>query len=313
MSKVLKKRGILGKLLACLLVAMTITIFTGGTVAYAATSAKEIRDALSDLQKIANSTAGTGEYTESQINKAKTELETLVKKKAKLGKVNGVDAIIVGTQSQATTPKSTYGTSPGDEKIKYNTTDYMVAVYDDTAADKFFKEISDAQDRVTRTGDIDSTKTEITAALDTKANITEAADTLSGLKPFITTILGVICYIAILAMAVFTSFDVCYITMPVFRGKMESKAAQGGMGTRESKATGERKLAVITDDAIQAVEEAANSGKKPMVVYLKKRIGSYIAIAVVIYLLMSGNISLLVSLALKAISGVMRQLEKLAA
>lgn len=284
---------------------MTITIFTGGTVAYAATSAKDILDALSDLQTIANSTASSGGYTESQINKAKTELATLIE--PKIGNVSGVNAIIVGTQSSAVTPDTT------TDKLSYKTGNYIIAVYDASSADSFLQKIHDAKASATRTGDIDSTKTEITDALGIKANITEAADTLSGLQPFITTILGVICYLAILAMAVFTSFDVCYITMPVFRGKMESKAAQGGFGTRESKATGERKLAVITDDAIQAVEEAANSGKKPMVVYLKKRIGSYIAIAVVIYLLMSGNISLLVSLALKAISGVMRQLEKLAA
>ncbi len=307
MSKVLKKRGIFGKLLACLMVVMTITIVTGGTVAYAATSAKDIFNALSDLQKIANSTAGNGGYTESQINKAKTELATLIEIEAKLGKVSGVPAIIVGNQSSAVTPDTTTAT------LAYKTGNYIIAVYDASSADSFLQKINDAKASATRTGDIDSTKTAITDALDIKANITEAADTLSGLKPFITTILGIICYIAILAMAVFTSFDVCYITMPVFRGKMESKAAQGGFGTRESKATGERKLAVVTDDAIQAIEEAANSGKKPMVIYLKKRIGSYIAIAVVIYLLMSGNIALLVSLALKAISGVMRQLEKLAA
>ena len=307
MNKVLKKRRIFSKLMACLMVVMTITLFTGGTVAYAATSPKDILEALSDLQKIANSTAGTSEYTESQINKAKTELATLIEKEAKLGTVSGVDAIIVGPQSTSVTPDTTIAT------LAYKNGDYIVAVYDTSVADSFSQKIKDAKASALRTGDIDSTKTEITKALDIKANITEATDTLSGLQPFITTILGVICYIAILAMAVFTSFDVCYITMPVFRGKMESKAAQGGIGTRESKATGERKLAVITDDAIQAVEEAANSGKKPMVVYLKKRIASYIAIAVVIYLLMSGNISLLVSLALKAISGVMRQLEKLAA
>lgn len=305
MNKVLKKRRIFSKLMACLMAVMTITIFTGGTVAYAATSAKDILDALSDLQTIANSTASSGGYTESQINKAKTELATLIE--PKIGNVSGVNAIIVGTQSSAVTPDTT------TDKLSYKTGNYIIAVYDASSADSFLQKIHDAKASATRTGDIDSTKTEITDALGIKANITEAADTLSGLQPFITTILGVICYLAILAMAVFTSFDVCYITMPVFRGKMESKAAQGGFGTRESKATGERKLAVITDDAIQAVEEAANSGKKPMVVYLKKRIGSYIAIAVVIYLLMSGNISLLVSLALKAISGVMRQLEKLAA
>lgn len=312
MNKVLKKRRIFSKLMACIMVVMTITLFTGGTVAYAATSANDILIALSDLQSVANSTAGTGGYTESQINKAKTELKNLIETEAKLGTVNGAPAIIVGPKSTSVTPKTTTN-SP---KLSYNNVDYIIAVYDtsDTSyADSFLQKIKDAKASVTKTGDIDSTKTEITVALDIKANITEATDTLSGLKPFITTILGIICYIAILAMAVFTSFDVCYITMPVFRGKMESRAAQGGMGTRESRATGERKLAVITDDAIQAVEEAANSGKKPMVIYLKKRIGSYIAIAVVIYLLMSGNISLLVSLALKAISGVMRQLEKLAA
>lgn len=298
--------------MACLVVAMMIsTMFT--TVAFAASSsdvAGKLNDLIAVTTSAATSTAdatvkiGGVDYkvNTSQVEKAKAKMDAILSTYAK--NVNGANYIIIGTVG---------GSMDNAGSITYNSAKYTIAVYDRTSADTFVAMVNDEINEVVQIGAVDSTKDEISSALDIKADINGASQTLSGLQPFITQILGIICYIAILAMAIFTSFDICYITMPVFRGKMENKASHGGMGTRESKATGERKVALITDDAIQAVEESANSGKKPLVIYLTKRIGSYIAIAIVIYLLMSGNISLIVELALKAVSGLMEQLAKLAA
>lgn len=148
-----------------------------------------------------------------------------------------------------------------------------------------------------------------------QADVGAGVAVMSGMQGFITMALGVIAYVAIIGMAVFTAFDVCYITMPVVQSKFNDMGSKGGAGTRGSKAGGgggDRKMALITDDAINAVSEGSENNKNPLGLYLKKRIVSYIAIAIVLYILLSGNIAVLVNLALKAVEGLINQLGSMA-
>jgi len=73
---------------------------------------------------------------------------------------------------------------------------------------------------------------------DTKADTASAAETLSGLQEFVSTINGLLVYVVVLGMSLFTALDCCYITMPVFRGKMDTMAQGGGRMTTTSTKSG---------------------------------------------------------------------------
>lgn len=140
-----------------------------------------------------------------------------------------------------------------------------------------------------------------------KADLNAGADFLSGIKPVINTILGILAYIVIMAMGLFTATDIAYMTIPIFRTTVNNKASEGGMMmARTDNKTGENKPRLVTDDAIYAVNTCTiENGKSPFMTYLKRRIVAWIACAIVIYILLTGNISIIVNLALKVVEGVL--------
>ena len=78
------------------------------------------------------------------------------------------------------------------------------------------------------------------------------------------------------------------------------------MGTKQGK-DGNTKLTFITDDAQYAVTAAdtVQSGKSPFVIYLKKRALAFVLLAIVIFILLTGNIGIFATLALKLVQGLL--------
>lgn len=148
---------------------------------------------------------------------------------------------------------------------------------------------------------------------DVEADVEAAGVALSGLREVVAMIVGLIAYLIVLGMTLFTTLDICYITMPVFRNKADEMVQRGGVMSRVDNRTGETTHRWITDDARYAVANATiESGKSPLAIYLGKRIWAYILLAIVLFILLTGNIQLIVNIAINFISGLIEVLEGLA-
>lgn len=136
---------------------------------------------------------------------------------------------------------------------------------------------------------------------------TEAASNLvSGLKGPISTFLGLLVVFITVGMTIFTAFDLCYIAFPIFRGKMDDAKANGTKIATRTNDKGETKLNFITDDAQFAViaSETAQTGRNAYLIYFKKRVISFVILAVLIFILLTGNINIIVNIGIKLASGI---------
>lgn len=137
--------------------------------------------------------------------------------------------------------------------------------------------------------------------LGVSANTVAAAQSLSGFVPIVNIILGIVVVGITLALALYTSFDVCYIVFPVFRNRCEEKKSNG------------KKPSFVSDEAVYAVEKCSIAdGKNPLTAYLSKRIGSYIFVSIILFMLLTGNITIITNIALKIVSYIMDVLATLA-
>ena len=137
-----------------------------------------------------------------------------------------------------------------------------------------------------------------------EADIEGAATALSGIEGIISTIVGILVYAVTIGMTLFTACDICYITMPVFRNKCDDIKASGGVGTKTD-SSGNAVLMFVTDDAQHAVQVCTvETGKNPLALYAKKRVVAFILLGLVIFILLTGNIGLLVNIAVNIAAGI---------
>lgn len=146
---------------------------------------------------------------------------------------------------------------------------------------------------------------------DIEADLDKATIALSGFKDIISLLMGIGATVAILGLGLFTACDVCYLSIPVLHSKMDSAGSGGGKMASQSKEGG-TKFALITDDAVFAYNKANEEQKQPWGLYLKRRSITFFMMAIVIYILMTGQITILVDLALNLTSGIIDQLVDLA-
>lgn len=154
---------------------------------------------------------------------------------------------------------------------------------------------------------------DITDGLNITADTGGAAAMMQGFAPIISLILGIIVTLITVGMTIFSSFDIAYIAFPVFRNKCEDAKVEGkGVHVKQT-SNGGTQLRFITDDAQYAVQQGSiESGKSPWGIYFKKRIMSYVLLAIILFILLTGNISLITNIALKVVSGIMNVLGGLA-
>lgn len=167
------------------------------------------------------------------------------------------------------------------------------------------KEAAKLQDQANLT-----TFSEVTDTMALSADVGTASGILSGLMGPLRTLLGIIVVLASVGMTVFSGFDICYIAFPVFRNKCE-EAKQNGTGPmvrgNKTGSGGEAKLRFVSDDAQYAVVAAdtVQSGKNPFVIYFGKRLLSYVVLAILLFILLTGRVTIFTDLALKVVSGLL--------
>lgn len=153
---------------------------------------------------------------------------------------------------------------------------------------------------------------DLTNGLNITADTAGATAIMSGFAPIISLVVGIIVTLVTVGMTIFSAFDIAYIAFPVFRNKCEEAKTSGGAMAKTT-ANGETKIRFVTDEAIYAVQECnIQNGKSPWAMYFKKRVLSYILLAIILFILMTGNISLITGIALKVVSGIMNVLSGLA-
>ena len=137
-------------------------------------------------------------------------------------------------------------------------------------------------------------------------NYNDAAIILQPFVPYINIGLGFVTTVVVLAMQVLTALDLCFVAIPTFRNFLSDKAAEGNSLAGKKDGNGGMKLRFIQDEAQYAVEQATNNpGMQPWGLYLKTRVVSYIFLAVAMVILLTGNVTLITDLAVKAVSGLM--------
>ena len=94
----------------------------------------------------------------------------------------------------------------------------------------------------------------------------------------------------------------------------QSAAAGGGRGNAmASNKGGETKLRFVSDDAVYAVfsTETSQTGRNPFIVYFGKRVISYIVLAILLFILLTDNITIFTDIAIKAVSGVLEIIQNI--
>ena len=148
--------------------------------------------------------------------------------------------------------------------------------------------------------------------MNSKAAVSQASQGLSSVMPLVNQFTGMIVVLMLLGMAIFTSLDVAYLVFPVAKQQMDAAGSSGRASvSKTNKATGEAKFRWISDDAIGAYQQATEIGKNPLFTYLKMRLISYIAVAIVIYILMSGNLAVIINFVLQMLESVFDMLGSL--
>lgn len=138
-----------------------------------------------------------------------------------------------------------------------------------------------------------------------QANLTGATESLGGFSKLISLATGTIVVGVTMLMAVFTAFDVAYLVFPVAKSGMDKAGNSGNrMASSTNKTTGESKFRWVTDDAMSAWEDANQTGQNPLFLYAKKRIISYIALAFILFIFMTGRLGLIMEMSLRVFSNV---------
>ena len=172
--------------------------------------------------------------------------------------------------------------------------------------------IEAVQKSVNNAATVDDVST-ITDGLNIGADTSGATALLSGFAPIISLVIGVITVLVTMGMTLFTAFDIAYIAFPVFRNKCEEQKMNGTGYNVKKDSNGNVSLRFVTDDAQYAVSEGTiENGKSPWGIYFRKRIMSYVLLAIVLFILLTGNISMITNIALNIVSGIMNVLSGLA-
>lgn len=212
------------------------------------------------------------------------------------GKISGLDSAI--------SSKISYSDN-GGENVVVNVSGNQVSIYVTAEDQKAIVDIINnkqvAQQNQQAVGDRVS---DITSGYDLAADVDTANKLLSGFFPILSTFLGILCVLITLGMTVYSALDIAYIVFPVFQQSCENQKMNGS-GPMVKKGGSDKGGLRVSREAQKAVEAAAtDDGSNALLMYMKSRIVSYIVLAILLFILLTGNISLITNLALEVVSGI---------
>lgn len=188
--------------------------------------------------------------------------------------------------------------------------DGATTVYFNTASmDLLYKQAEKAESNAK----VDEKVSEMTGGLTVEANTGAASIMLSGFKPIVELTIGILVVLIALGMTIFSAIDIAYIAFPVFRNKCEEAKESGNGAMTKKSASGDVSLRWVSDDAQYAITQGTiDSGKSKWKLYFGKRVGSYIMLGIIQFILLTGNITLITDIALNIVSGIIDVLSSMA-
>jgi len=209
--------------------------------------------------------------------------------------------------------------SNGTTATRFTTSDSKVVYMKPGAAgslteaeENINRELSGSDQKATQASDgaskVENVGSEITSEFKVNADVKTGSKILSGFSGLVSAVLGILVVLISLGMTVFSACDLAYIAFPVFRNKCEDMKQSGSKLGTKTGADGETKLRFITDEAVYAVQaaETTESGKNPFTIYFSKRIISYILLAILLFILLTGRITVFTDLGVKLADGIVR-------
>lgn len=130
---------------------------------------------------------------------------------------------------------------------------------------------------------------------------------LSGIMPGLNVVLGLMVVAISIGMTVFSALDIIYLAFPAFRLMVDNSIEQGGKGTRTTK-DGTVTSRWVTQDAILAAQDAENTNGSPWGPYFKRRVLAYVFLAIILFILLTGNIFSITTLVTNALQGLFNSL-----
>lgn len=149
--------------------------------------------------------------------------------------------------------------------------------------------------------------------------------TFEGVQGAISWVIGMAVILITVGMTLFTATDIFFLTFPPFQQFCESVKVQGASGTNaaagfavskaRSEKAGSTRLKFVTDEAEYAYSAAqtAQTGKSAIVIYFGKRAFAIVFTTIALFILVTGNITIITNIALKAVSGIIELINKMAA
>lgn len=130
---------------------------------------------------------------------------------------------------------------------------------------------------------------------------------LSGIMPVLNVVLGLMVVVISIGMSVFSALDIIYLAFPAFRSMVDNSVERGGKGTRTTK-DGTVTSRWVTQDAILAAQDAENTQGSPWGPYFKRRVLAYVFLAIILFILLTGNIFSITTLVTNALQGLFNSL-----
>lgn len=217
-----------------------------------------------------------------------------------------------GNTSMPSSLASYVKTSSSKDTDDSTVVDGVTYYWSTSNADKIISAGNKMEQKTNQSGNDDTAIqnfSDVTNGFGIAADVETAGNMLSGFTGVLRTLLGAIVVIASLGMTVYSGFDICYIAFPVFRNKCEDAKQNGGgvLASNRKTASGDNKLRFVSDDAQYAVVAAdtTQSGRNPFVIYFQKRLISYLVLAVLLFILLTGRVTIFTDIALKLVSGLL--------
>lgn len=129
---------------------------------------------------------------------------------------------------------------------------------------------------------------------------------VEGFVSAVSTVLGVIVVLISVGVTVSTAIDIVYMVNPIAQQNLDK------LGSKKDK-DGDNRIVLVTDDAVFAVEQALSASDyvNPLIIYFKSRILTYMILAILLFILITGKITAISQLALKLVSGIINILAQM--
>lgn len=141
------------------------------------------------------------------------------------------------------------------------------------------------------------------SGLNIAPDIATANTALSGFSGIISVIVGLVIVLITLLTVLVSVCDICYIALPTFREYTQTNQNEKGMSIVNRLISSEAKYAVKTC--------SMESGKSPIGLYLWKRTVVYALLGLALFILFTGNISIVINIVLKGAGGIADALKSL--